>query len=81
MFVSIKLENPLREGNFFKQVIDMNLTGRRRKQCAVRINMDWAEDGNQIRRYMIILKMRKETLKALADYNEKPYDVNLRDIT
>ncbi len=59
----------------------MNLTGRRRKQYAVRINMDWAEYGNQIRRYMIILKMRKETLKALADYNEKPYDVNLRDIT
>ncbi len=59
----------------------VKLSGRRRKTYAARITTGWTEDGKQIRKYLGTFKTRKEALKALADYNEKPYDLNLRDVT
>jgi len=59
----------------------VKLSGKRRKPYAARITTSWTEDGKQIRKYLGTFKTRQEALKALADYNEKPYDLNLRDIT
>lgn len=59
----------------------IKLSGKRRKPYAARITTGWTEDGKQVRKYIGTFKTRKEALKALADYNEKPYDLEKRDIT
>lgn len=59
----------------------MKLSGRRRKPYAVRITVGWTDDGKQIRKYLGYYKTRQEAMKALADYNENPFDLATRDIT
>ena len=59
----------------------MKLSGRRRKPYAVRITVGWTEDGKQIRKYLGYYKTRQEAIKALADYNENPFDLATREIT
>lgn len=59
----------------------MKLSGRRRKPYAVRITTGWTDEGRQIRKYLGYYKTRQEAMKALADYNENPFDLATRDIT
>ena len=59
----------------------MKLSGRRRKPYAARITTGWTEDGKQIRKYLGYYKTRQEAMKALADYNENPFDLATREVT
>ena len=57
------------------------LSGKRRKPYAVRITVGWEDDGTQMQKYLSYHKTRQEALKALADFNEHPYDISNHDIT
>lgn len=59
----------------------VKLAGRRRKPYAARITVGWTEDGKQIRKYLGYYKTRQEAIKALADYNENPFDLMEKDVT
>lgn len=59
----------------------MKLSGRRRKPYAVRITVGWTDDDKQIRKYLGYYKTRQEAMKALADYNENPFDLMARGAT
>ena len=59
----------------------IKLSGKRRKPYAARVTLSWTEGGKQVRKYLGCYKTRQEALKALADYNENPYDLIVREIT
>ncbi|MBO4400728.1 MAG: site-specific integrase [Selenomonadaceae bacterium] len=59
----------------------LKLSGKRRKPFAVRITVGWTEDGKQLRKYLGYYKTRQEAIKALADYNENPFDLMIQDAT
>lgn len=65
--------------NGYGSVIKMS--GARRKPYAARITAGWTEDGKQIKKYLGFFKTRQEALKALAEYNENPFDLSTRDVT
>lgn len=57
------------------------LSGRRRKPYAARITTGWTEDGKQIKKYLGYYKTRQEAMKALADYNQNPFDLAAHEVT
>ncbi len=57
------------------------MSGRRRKPYAARITTGWTDDGKQIKKYIGYYKTRQEAMKALADYNENPFDLATHEIT
>lgn len=57
------------------------MSGKRRKPYAARVTVKWTEDGKQIRKYLGFYRTRQEALKALADYNANPYDLEAREVT
>ena len=59
----------------------IKLGGKRRKPYAARITTSWSEDGKQGKKYLGYYKTRQEAMKALADYNENPFDLASREIT
>ena len=59
----------------------IKLSGRRRKPYAARITTSWTQDGKQEKKYLGYFKTRQEAIKALADYNENPFDLASREIT
>lgn len=59
----------------------VNLGKRRRKPYAARITVGWTEDGKQKKKYLGYYKTRQEAMKALADYNENPFDLATREVT
>jgi len=71
----IKLKLPNGYGSVIK------LGGKRRKPYAARITTSWSEDGKQEKKYLGYFKTRQEAMKALADYNENPFDLASREIT
>ena len=59
----------------------VNLGKRRRKPYAARITTGWTEDGKQKKKYLGYYKTRQEAMKALADYNENPFDLATQEVT
>ena len=59
----------------------VKLSGKRRKPYAARVTVKWTEDGKQVRKYLGFYRTRQEALKALADYNANPYDLEAREVT
>lgn len=59
----------------------VKLGGKRRKPYAARITTSWTADGKQEKKYLGYFKTRQEAMKALADYNENPFDLASREIT
>lgn len=55
------------------------LKGRRRKPYAVRVTTGWTDEGKQIKKYLGYYATRREAIKALADYNENPFDLKESD--
>lgn len=53
----------------------------RRKHYAARVTVGWTDDGRQIKKYLGTFKSREEALNALANFNQNPYDVDLRKLT
>lgn len=59
----------------------VNLGKRRRKPYAARVTVGWTDDGKQIKKYIGFYRTRAEALNALANYNQNPFDVDLRKLT
>lgn len=58
------------------------LTGNRRRPYLVRVTLGWDEKtGKQIRKLIGTYSTQKEANKALADYLDTPYDLDLANIT
>lgn len=52
------------------------LSGKRRKPYAVKVTKEWTDDGKQVQKYLGYYESRAKAIKALADYNEHPYDID-----
>ena len=57
------------------------LSGKRRKPYTARITKGWSTNGNQLFEYLGYYKTRQEALKALAEYNDNPYDLEMSKVT
>ena len=57
------------------------MSGKRRKPYAARITTAWTDGGKQVKKYIGYFKTRQEAIKALADYNENPFDLATKKIT
>lgn len=53
----------------------------RRKPYAARVTTSWTDDGKQIKKYIGFFATRVEALNALANYNQNPFDMDLRKLT
>ena len=74
------MRNPNSYGSISK------LSGARRKPWIVRITTEITFDEetkkyNQVRKSLGYYATRQEAIKALADYNDDPYDLDLRSVT
>ena len=43
--------------------------------------MTWTDDGRQIKKYLGTFQTRQEALNALVNYNQNPFDIDLRKLT
>ena len=59
----------------------IRLSRRRRKPYAARVTVSRTDDGKQIRKYLGTFATRQEALNALANYNQSPFDIDLRKLT
>lgn len=59
----------------------VKLSGKRRKPYAARITTSWSPDGKQIKKYLGCFKTRQYAYKALADFNDNPFDLETKKIT
>ncbi len=57
------------------------LPSHRTKPYAARVTVGWTDDGKQIKKYLGTFRTRQEALNALANYNQSPFDVDLRKLT
>ena len=57
------------------------LSGNRRKPYRVRKTIGWDEEGRQIRKTIGYFETKTKALQELALYNEKPYDIDIKNIT
>lgn len=57
------------------------LARHRTKPYAARVTVGWTSDGKQIKKYLGTFRTRQEALNALANYNQSPFDVDLRKLT
>ena len=59
----------------------IKLSRHRRKPYAARVTVGWTDDGKQIKEYLGTFQTRQKALNALANYNQNPFDVDLRKLT
>lgn len=64
----------MRNPNGYGAIIKLN--GKRRRPWAIVMTTGWTSDGKQQRTYLGYYRTRLEAVKALADYNDNPYDLN-----
>ena len=57
------------------------LSGKRRRPYIVRITTGFDMEGRQIMKTLGYYETQTKAIKALADYNENPYDISLDGIT
>ena len=57
------------------------LKGIRRNPFLVRITVGWSETGKQIKKLLGYYPSQKEAHKALVEYLDNPYDLDLSNIT
>ena len=69
------MKNPNKYGGVFK------LSGNRRKPWAVRITTGWSANYKQQYKYLSYHATRVEAVRALADYNTNPYQLETANIT
>ncbi len=69
------MKNPNGYGSISK------LSGKRRRPFIVRITTGFDINGRQIMKVLGYYHTQVEAIKALANYNDNPYDINLNDIT
>ena len=59
----------------------INMGRRRRKPYAARVTIGRTDDGKQIKKYLGSFATRQEALNVLSNFNQNPYDVDLRKLT
>lgn len=69
----------MRNPNGYGSVI--KLGGNRRRPYAVRVTAGWTSDGKAIYKYLGYFEKRVDAIKALAEYNINPYDLNGATLT
>lgn len=69
------MRNPNGYGSLYK------LSGKRRKPFIVRKTIGWDDNGKQLYQTIGYYATRPEAIKALADYNANPYDIEVNKIT
>ena len=69
------MKNPNGYGSISK------LSGKRRRPYMVRITTGFDVNGKQIMKVLGYYKTRIEAMKALADFNDNPYNISLNDVT
>ena len=69
------MKNPNGYGSISK------LSGKRRRPYMVRITTSFDVNGKQIMKVLGYYKTRIEAMKALADFNDNPYNISLNDVT
>ena len=57
------------------------LSGKRRRPYMVRITTGFDVNGKQLMKVLGYYRTRTEAMKALADFNDNPYNINLNSIT
>ena len=57
------------------------LSGKRKRPFIVRITTGFDINGRQIMKVLGYYHTQAEAIRALANYNDNPYDINLNDIT
>lgn len=57
------------------------LSGKRRRPYMVRITTGFDVNGKQLMKVLGYYGTRTEAMKALADFNDNPYNISLNDIT
>ena len=58
----------------------IKLPGKRRAPYGVRVTVEWA-DNKQVRKYIGYYSTKSEAIRALAEYNANPYDIDSKKIT
>ena len=69
----------MRQANGMGGVI--KLSGKRRRPWAVRITTGWTDDGKQKFKYLSYHEKKSEAMRALAEFNVNPYDVDANKVT
>ncbi len=69
----------MRNSNGFGSVF--KLSGKRRRPWAVRITTGWTDEGKQIFKYLSYHEKKGDALRALAEFNVNPYDVDANKVT
>lgn len=75
----MKRKNNLKLPNGFGSII--YLGGNRRKPYGALKTVGWNENGNAIREYVGYADSWNNAYKLLLEYNDNPYDLNLKNIT
>ena len=57
------------------------LPGKRRRPYAVRVTVGWHDDGRQIQKYVGYYEKKSDAMTALAEYNQKPFDLDNKKLT
>ena len=57
------------------------LSGKRRRPYMVRITTGFDVNGKQLMKVLGYYRTRTEAMKALADFNDNPYNISLNDVT
>ena len=57
------------------------LSGKRRKPYVITITEGWTDEAKQIRKIIGYAKTKKEGLQMLADYHNKPFDIDNSKLT
>lgn len=57
------------------------LSGKRRNPYVITITEGWNDEGKQIRKILGYTKTKKEGLQILADYHNKPFDIDNSKMT
>ena len=69
------MKNPNGYGSISK------LKGKRRRPYMTRITTGFDANGKQLMKVLGYYKTRTEAMKALADFNDNPYNISLNDVT
>lgn len=57
------------------------LSGKRRRPWAVRITTGWTDEGKQKFKYLSYHEKKSEAIRALAEFNVNPYEVDANKVT
>jgi integrase len=69
------MRNPNGFGSIYK------LSGKRRKPFIVRKTIGWGDDGKQLYQTIGYYATRAEAMRALAEFNTNPYDIDAAKVT